>query len=105
MELSVPITRLHLFPFIQFSASLLARGQFRDQQPTALVQRQAVTSDFRVVLDEKPEDEPEEAQGFRFELFVAKGAGDRASETLATPVREGGANGHRWCGVAPCREA
>jgi hypothetical protein len=68
-----PITRLHLFPYVKFSANLRARGQFLPYVPTGIMQRQGTPFGFQPVLDDKPKDEPDKPQGFRFELFIAKG--------------------------------
>lgn len=76
-----PVTRLHLFPYLKMSATLKGRGAFVPQepiyagqhQPRLLMQRHGTAFGLQPVSDEKPKDEPDKPQGFRFELFVSRG--------------------------------
>jgi len=75
-----PITRLHLFPYVEFEANLTGRGQFVPYQPMTVAPRpgavlrpRSTAFGLQPVSDEKPKEKDDEPQGFVFELFVEKG--------------------------------
>jgi hypothetical protein len=80
-----PITRLHLFPYIQIAPTIGGIGGYTGDDIVAGQQALRQPGSALTVGDPPKTDEPEEPQGFQFQLSLSGGIG---AETRPRPLRQ-----------------